>query len=271
MMNHRHAMLRRFNRPGRTGRTIARVGATDEKDLRLDPAKYRTYYRQIYDKSKDLWGLGFVIFSLGQRLAELREVAAEVESVGGGSLQLRLELERRKEDYFELVQRFSKLVQGDVDDVQESFAELERFIFVSFPQNEGEWEYMDGGTQLPPRYGMAWEIGTLTNQVWAMWHPANWILDDPDTPWWEWIPVAIAAGWVDAINSVQETVSDAPESGPGWGAEIGQAAEDTSQVVSELAEEGAEALGKIGASATGALVAAGALFLGAAFFLGGRR
>ncbi len=140
-------------------------------------------------------------------------------------------------------------------------SEIAKRLFVEFPQDEGLWDYEAGGSVLPPPRGLIWELGTLMNQTFAMWHPIAWIGDDPDEPWWSWVPVAIAAGWVAAINDVQQLADQAPEQGPGWGAQIGHAAEQTQAKVVELAEQGAAVIGQLAAKAGAIALGVGLLAL----------
>lgn len=297
-MNHRLALAQRFApRIPDTARTYApagetrdryrralgrqrgRVGATPADELYLNPSDLVLYYRQIFDKDPSMWTLGFIIFSVGQRLADVRMHAAEVEAVGGGSLQLRLELDRRVEDWQGLVWDFKSLVRGSVDPSYDwgtlgseaSFAtSIARRLFIAYPQDQGLFDYEAGGgiSQLPPPRGLIWELGTLMNQTWAMWHPIAWIGDDPDEPWWSWLPVAIAAGWVEAVNEVQSIAADEPTQGPGWGAEIGHAAEQTEAKVVELGEKGASVIGALAKSAAMAGIGLGLLAL---VIMGSRR
>ena len=272
-MNRRQAFARhgfhavtgasRYSRP----RKRMRVG----KDYYLDPAKYRDLYLAIYDQYPGIFSLSAVLMSLGQQLTNLVEVANTVEAVGGGSKQLKLELGRRREDWFGVLQILQDIFTGNSEDPDADFQEAYRRIFVRFPQDEGKFDYEDGGSVLPPRYGLAWEVGSLMNQAWAMWHPTLWINEDGDEPWYSWIPQAIAAGWVEAFNDVQSLAGQAPGGGgPGWGAEIAQAADATSLKVTELGQKGAALIAKAYGGA-GTLVAAGigAYLLG--MFIGGRR
>lgn len=248
-MNHRNALASRHSghAPRRAGQ--ARVGKVTPVELYLDPGKLRDLYRGIFEKNPTLWALTMVIFSLGQRLAAMREVAAEVEAVGGGSLQLRLELNRRVDDWMGLLQRVRYILAADYDEGEDEAslsAELARLVFVEFPQDEGLWEYEDGGSVLPPRYGFAWEIGTLMNQVWAMWHPISWIGQNNE-PWWMVLPETIAAGWVAAVNDTQELAGAMPEYGPGWGAQIGEAAVETEAAAISIGQRGYDLAVKIAA------------------------
>lgn len=253
----------------RFGPRRARVGKDTE--LYLNPATLVTYYRQIFDADPTIWTIGFIIYSVGQRLADLRMVAQDVENVGGGSLQLRLELERRVEDWQGMVMDFARTLRAQNDPEEDADAlasELARRLFVEFPQDEGLWDYEAGGSVLPPPRGLIWELGTLANQVWAMWHPIAWVMDDPDEPWWSWMPVAIAAGWVSAINDVQEVVNNEPTQGPGWGAQLGTAAEQTEAKAVELSEKASEVLDSAIAYATGG---AAIVLLGLGLLVLGRR
>lgn len=264
-MNHRNALANRHSghAPRRAGQ--ARVGKVTPVELYLDPGKLRDLYRGIFEKDPTLWSLTMVIFSLGQRLAAMRDVAAQVEAIGGGSLQLRLELERRVEDWSGLLQdvKYAALGQFDADEDEAAMAsEIARRVFVEFPQDEGKWEYLDGGSQLPPRYGLAWEIGTLLNQVWATWHPILWIGQNGE-PWYMVLPQQIAAGWVEAITDTQELAGALPEQGEGWGAQIGHAAEETEAAIIQIGQKGVD-LVKAAASAGMAL---GVALLGGLFLL----
>jgi len=242
-----------------------RVGKSDE--VYLDPAKLRLAYEGIYNKSPGIWTLLAITFSLGSLLANLIDRANAVEAVGGGSKQLKLELDRRREDWQAVLWMLQAIIFGQTDTPTEDYAEAYKMIFVEYPQDQGLFEY-ENGTQLPPRYGLAWEIGSLSNQVWAMWHPSTWVHEDPDEPWYSWIPVAIAAGWVEAFNDVQVVAGQSPNEGPGWGAEIGIAAEETEKKVIDLGKQGASLLRKAaGMAAGGALLG---LLIGGAL-LGSRR
>lgn len=245
----------------------ARVGA---KVGSFDPALLRDEYLRIYNAAPGLWALGAVLFSLGQKLTRLIEVATTVEAVGGGSAQLKLELNRRVDDWTMLRQEFFEIVFNEVEDPKAAFDELYRRIFVRFPQDQGKWDYEDGGSQYPPKYGLAWEIGSLTNQVWAMWHPTLWISENPDEPWYSWIPAAIAGGWIEALNDVQSVISESPVEGPGWGAEMAETAEKTQIAAVDFAKKGADAIKKAAYGAGAAVVGLGLLFLGI-FAVGGRR
>ena len=270
-MDRRKAFARRPRPTGpnalQHSRAYSRVRVGKSDDVYLDPAKLRLVYEGIYNKSPGFWTLLAIVFSVGGVLGDLINRANEVEAVGGGSQQLKLELNRRREDWEGILQLLRADVFGDSEDSDADFAKAYKLLFVSFPQDEGEFEY-ENGSQLPPRYGLIWEIGSLSNQVWAMWHPLSWVHDDPDEPWYSWIPVAIAAGWVEAFNDVQGLVGQAPEQGPGWGAGIAQAAEQTEQAVIDIGNKGASLLKKaVGMAAGGALLG---LLIGGAL-LGSRR
>lgn len=77
----------------------------------------------------------------------------------------------------------------------------------------------------------------------------------PDEPWYSFIPTAIAAGWVGIFNEVEEVFTDAPDGGAGWGAKIGEAAEQTQAAVVEIGEKGYELAKKAAGMAGGALLA----------------
>lgn len=243
----------------------ARVGKSG--DLYLDPATFRKFYTSIYEAHPGILTLCAIAFSLGDRLTQLIDTANEVEAAGGGSAQLKLDLMRRREDWFEIYFMLRRVVLGDSDDPDADYAKALKWTFEGFPQDEGLYGY-ENGEALPPRYGLAWEIGSLYNQVWAMWHPATWIHEDPDEPWYSWVPVAIAAGWVGALNDVQSLVTEAPGGGAGWGAELAAAGEATELKVIELKDSAIDFGKQIAGATTGALL--GGLLVGG-ILLGRRR
>lgn len=274
-MNRRHAFAR-FAKTASSGAAAharsrrrqgqrARVGKAGE--IYLDPAKFRSFFLTVYNDHPGIFSLFLILFSLGDRLTHLIETANEVEQVGGGSAQLKLELMRRREDWFEIYFTLQQILFGNSEDPEGDFDKAVRWTFEGFPQDQGLYGY-ENGEQLPPKYGLAWEIGSLYNQVWAMWHPITWIGDDPDEPWFSWLPTWIAAGWVAGVNDLQALVADAPEQGPGWGAEIAAAASETESKVSELGQEGFDFAKKAAGMAGGALL--GGLLLGG-IVLGSRR
>ncbi len=300
-MNHRHALARRFApRIPRTpdsyapgggrgtararqvthGRSVARVGKTEPAELYMNPADVVKIYRTIFDSDPTIWTLGFILFSVADQLAEIRERAGDVESIGGGSLQLRVELDRRVEDLegliFDYVQTL-RAMAGDPDVITGTVAEntqrIAGHLFVQGWPDKVDYEAGEGSETNPLPYGLIWEISSLTNQVWAMWHPVSWVHDDPAVPWWDWIPVAIAAGWVEAINRVQALAGqEDPENTEGWGAQLGHAAEQTEAAVIEIADQGAGAIGRA-AEVAKKMIGAAALGLGLGLVLlaGSRR
>jgi hypothetical protein len=248
----------------------------------MNPGDVVKIYRKIFDSDPTIWTLGFILFSVGAQLAEIRERAADVEDAGGGSLQLRLELNRRVEDFEGSVFAYTAILRfmaGDTeapmlgDTAEESLEALARELFIAGDPREIDYEAGEGSEVNPLPYGLIWEISSLTNQVWAMWHPITWIGEDPDEPWWEWIPVAIAAGWVEAINRVQDLVAqEDPGGGEGWGAQVGHAAEQTEAAVIEIGEAGGAAIGRAAAVAKKMLGAAAVgVGLGLLLLLGNRR
>ena len=274
-MDRRHAFARfatptpstaaQYRRPHqRQGVRVGKVG-----EVYLDPAAYQAMYHSTYDAAPGIWALLAVVISLGQQLTELVNVANEVEAVGGGSKQLKLELARRREDWDLIFQLIRSIIMGESDDPDADFARAYADVFDGMPQDQGKFQYEDGGEQYPPRYGLAWEIGSLYNQTWAMWSPMSWINASGDEPWYSWIPEAIAAGWVAVFNDVQAVANESPGEGPGWGAEIGQAAEATEKHVVDLGNQGKKLLEK--AMNIGAGVGVLALILGGAVLFGGRR
>lgn len=264
------------------GRRRARVGRVTPVDVYMNPGDVVKLYRRIFDEDPTVWTLGFVLFSAGKQLAEIRDRAAEVEQVGGGALQLRLELNRRVEDFEGSVFAYTAILRfmaGDTeapmrgDTVEESLEALARELFIAGDPSKIDYEAGEGSEVNPLPYGLIWEISSLTNQVWAMWHPIQWISADPDAPWWEWIPVFVAAGWVEAINSVQELATQAdPDGGAGWGAEIAESAEQTEAAVIEIGEAGADAIAAAaGVVGKGMAMAAIGLGLVALIVIGGRK
>ncbi len=233
----------------------ARIGKANQNEM--DPAAFRDMLLDIYNSSPGLVTLMAVVLSLGSMLTELIDRANDVEQVGGGSAQLRIDLMRRREDWFEIWFLLMQIVKGESEDPEADLQMALEWTFKGFPQDQGKYEY-ENGSGFPPRYGLAWEIGSLYNQVWAMWHPMSWVGEDPDEPWYSFIPTAIAAGWVGIFNEVEEVFTDAPDGGAGWGAKIGEAAEQTQTAVSKIADK--YDLGKI-AKKLGAM-GAGLLFAG---------
>lgn len=263
------------------GRRRARVGKVEPVEVYMNPGDVVKIYRKIFDSDPTIWTLGFILFSVGAQLAEIRERAADVEDVGGGSLQLRLELERRVEDLESFLSDYIRILRAmggdetvlDGIEIAEYTQTLAEHIFVQGWPDKIDYEAGEGSEVNPLPYGLIWEISSLTNQVWAMWHPITWIGDDPDVPWWEWIPVAIAAGWVEAINRVQDLVTqEDPGGGEGWGAQVGHAAEQTEAAVIEIGEAGGAAIGRAAAVAKKMLGAAAVgVGLGLLLLLGNRR
>lgn len=243
----------------------ARIGKASENQI--DPAAFRDMYLSIYNSSPGLVSLMAVVLSLGSMLTELIDRANDVEQAGGGSAQLKLELMRRREDWFEIWFVLMQIVKGESEAPEADLQMALDWTFKGFPQDQGKYEY-ENGSQLPPRYGLAWEVGTLYNQVWAMWHPITWVGEDPDEPWYTFIPTAIAAGWVDIFNEIEEVFTGAPDGGAGWGAKIAQSAEQTEAAVVEIGEKGYSLAKKALGMAGGALLAG--LLVGG-LVIGGRR
>jgi hypothetical protein len=249
----------------------ARVGLV-EQPVGMDPSGFRDVLRARYNESPGVISLGMVIYTLGGFLLEAREAVREVELVGGGVAQVRAELVRRMEDYESVRQDWYQLLEGNTagmgpDGETLTLDMIETQVFVRFPQDEGPWEYEDGTSEIPPARGLTWQVGTLLNQVWNAHHPARWIGADPDTPWWEWVPEMLAAGWVEAFNTVQAAVVGRPDIGPGLGAEIGHQAELMEDQLDALANKAGDLLTAVAGAGRTALIV-GALF--AAFLVFGR-
>ena len=237
------------------GRRRARVGKVEPVEVYMNPGDVVKIYRKIFDSDPTIWTLGFILFSVGAQLAEIRERAADVEDVGGGSLQLRLELERRVEDLESFLSDYIRILRAmggdetvlDGIEIAEYTQTLAEHIFVQGWPDKIDYEAGEGSEVNPLPYGLIWEISSLTNQVWAMWHPITWIGDDPDVPWWEWIPVAIAAGWVEArptpvlVTALAEGVIEQLLVVEDQAVEAGQAVAHLIAADAELARQQAEA------------------------------
>ena len=65
------------------GRRRARVAGSVADELYLNPADLVLYYRQIFDADPTIWTLGFILYSVGQRLADVRMHASDSEAVAG--------------------------------------------------------------------------------------------------------------------------------------------------------------------------------------------
>jgi hypothetical protein len=104
---------------------------------------------------------------------------------------------------------------------------------------------------------LVWEVGSLSNQIWSSFAPVRWIMEFDEsgaitTPWYQWVPELIAAGWVHAINEVQELVQPGAvtEGGAEWGAQLGTAAEQTEERLTQAAEDAQAWLGEVASTAS---------------------